>query len=81
MRLKFAKSPICLIAALIILVVCLLEMFHVQVFQRLEWMTYDWRVRLAHRYQTQSPDTATNLGVIEISDNTIAAVSLGEIRL
>ncbi len=53
-------------------------MTRVPAFQRLEWMTYDWRVRLAHNYASHSSDDATNLGVVEISDNTIAAVSSGE---
>ena len=78
MRLNFLKSPICLIAALVILVVCVLEMTRVQAFQRLEWMTYDWRVRLAHNYASHSANDATNLGLVEISDNTIAAVNSGE---
>src|ERR1700759_733909 len=77
-RLNFAKSPICLIAALVILGVCLLEVFHVELFQRIEWMTYDWRVRLAHNYAPPTANEATNLGVVEISDNTISAVALGE---
>jgi class 3 adenylate cyclase/CHASE2 domain-containing sensor protein len=77
-RLNFLKSPICLIAAPVIVGVCLLEMTRVPAFQRLEWMTYDWRVRLAHNYASHSSDDATNLGVVEISDNTIAAVNSGE---
>jgi len=62
----------------VILGVCLLELFHVTAFQRVEWMTYDWRVRLAHSYGGQSPNQATNLGFVEISDNTIAAVANGD---
>jgi class 3 adenylate cyclase/CHASE2 domain-containing sensor protein len=77
-RLHSLKSPICLIAAPVILGVCLLEMTRAPAFQRLEWMTYDWRVRLAHNYPSHSSDDATNLGVVEISDNTIAAVNSGE---
>ncbi len=53
-------------------------MTRVPAFQRLEWMTYDWRVRLAHNYASHSSNDATNLGVVEISDNTIAAVNSGE---
>jgi CHASE2 domain-containing sensor protein len=77
-RLKFLKSPICLIAALVILGVCVLELNGVQFFQRLEWITYDWRVRLAHSHPSHSSVEATNLAVVEISDNTIAAVNSGE---
>jgi class 3 adenylate cyclase/CHASE2 domain-containing sensor protein len=78
-RWNFLKSPICIIAALVILVVCLLETYRVAAFQRLEWMTYDWRVRLAHDYASHSPNDATNLGVVEISDNTIAEVISGQL--
>jgi len=53
-------------------------MTRVLAFQRLEWMTYDWRVRLAHNYPSHFSDDATNLGMVEISDNTIAAVNSGE---
>ena len=55
-----------------------MEWEHVQAFQRLEWITYDWRVRLAHDHPSHSSSDATNLGVVEISDNTIAAVNSGE---
>jgi class 3 adenylate cyclase/CHASE2 domain-containing sensor protein len=78
-RLNFLKSPTCLIAALVILAVCLLQAARVQFFQRLEWMTYDWRVRLAHNHASHSSLDATNLGLVEISDNTIAAVNSGEL--
>lgn len=44
----------------------------------MEWMTYDWRVRLAHKHGAASGPTALNLGWIEISDMTIAAVDSGE---
>jgi class 3 adenylate cyclase len=77
LRLNFFKSPICLIAAPVILGVCLLELIGVPIFQRLEWMTYDWRVRLAHDYAVHSASDATNLGLVEISDTTIAAVNSG----
>ncbi|MGP8201314.1 MAG: CHASE2 domain-containing protein [Limisphaerales bacterium] len=74
---NFLKSPICLIAAPVILGVCLLEITRLQALQRLEWMTYDWRVRLAHNHSGHSALDATNLGVVEISDNTIATVNSG----
>jgi class 3 adenylate cyclase/CHASE2 domain-containing sensor protein len=75
-RLKFLKSPIFLIAASVIVVVCALEWTGFQGLQRIEWMTYDWRVRLA-KYVGHSSNNATNLGVVEIGDNTIAAVNTG----
>jgi len=76
-RLNFLKSPIVFIAAPVILGVCLLETFHILAFQRLEWMTYDARVRFAYDYARQFSVGSTNLGVVEISDETIAAVNSG----
>ncbi|HMJ92074.1 MAG TPA: adenylate/guanylate cyclase domain-containing protein, partial [Candidatus Acidoferrum sp.] len=43
-------------------------------FSRVEWMTYDWRVRLAAR---QSPPAATNLGFVAITDDSIKALLNG----
>ncbi|HEX3719001.1 MAG TPA: adenylate/guanylate cyclase domain-containing protein [Verrucomicrobiae bacterium] len=77
MRLNFLKSPAFFIAAPIILGVCVLQYFQLGGFERLEWMTYDWRVRLASRHHGAFLDDATNLGLVEISDDTIAAVNSG----
>jgi class 3 adenylate cyclase/CHASE2 domain-containing sensor protein len=44
------------------------------VFRRLEWMTYDWRVREAAKY---SPPCATNLGFVAITDESADAVLKG----
>ena len=44
-------------------------------FQRIEWITYDARVRLAARY---SPPVADNLGFVDISDDSIAVVCDGD---
>ena len=43
--------------------------------QRVEWITYDWRVRLAAQ---SSPTVATNLGVVTITDESIEAVLAGD---
>ena len=37
-------------------------------FQRIEWITYDWRVRMAAE---RSPVVATNLGLVAITDDSI----------
>lgn len=79
MRLGFVKSPTFIIAAPVIIAVCLLELWHAAIFQRLEWMTYDWRVRAAYRYHPPFANETTNLGLVEISDNTIAAVNDGSL--
>jgi class 3 adenylate cyclase/CHASE2 domain-containing sensor protein len=78
-RLNFLKSPICLIAALVVFGVCLLEITGVPALKRLEWMTYDWRVRLAHNHASHSSNDATNLGMVAISDNTIAQINSGHL--
>ena len=43
-------------------------------FQRLEWMTYDWRVRAARQHPLPN---APNLGFVEIRDESIQAVQNG----
>ena len=44
--------------------------------QRLEWMTYDWRVRLATNHSSVN---ATNLGFVSIDDDTIREVASGRL--
>ena len=44
--------------------------------QRLEWMTYDWRVRLATNHPSLN---ATNLGFVSIDDDTIKEVASGRL--
>jgi len=76
-RLSVLKSPPILIATPVILLVCILEITHAVFLQRLEWMTYDARVRLAKAVPGHNIQCATNLGFIAISDSTIAAVDSG----
>lgn len=68
------KSPRTLIAAVVILLTCVLELTHYGIAQRLEWITYDERVRFAQHFPGPFPN-ATNLGFVDISDETIAAVN------
>ena len=76
MRLNFFKSPTFFIAIIVTLFVCALEIGfdHLPVLQRLELMTFDWRVQVAHNLQNLASQDATNLGLVEISDNTIYEV-------
>jgi class 3 adenylate cyclase/CHASE2 domain-containing sensor protein len=73
-RLSFLKSPTFFIAAPVILVVCVLEWARLPFSNSLELMTFDGRVKLAHRLHTMAPHSATNLGLVEINDNTIYQV-------
>ena len=77
-RLKFLKSVPSLIAASVVLAVCLLEIFPLGLFQRLEWITYDVRVRAAENYSDTSKN-AKNLGFVQISDETIRSLNNGSL--
>ena len=65
-----------LVASLIALVLVLVELsladterFHL--IRRIEWASFDWRVRLSSRFETR---TAAKLGIVVIDDNTLEAV-------
>ncbi len=73
-RLGFLKSPTFLIATVVIVFVCALEKWQWSGFRKIEMMTYDWRVKLAHRYRPATAANATNLALVEVSDNTIYEV-------
>ncbi|MDB6067963.1 MAG: Adenylate/guanylate cyclase [Pedosphaera sp.] len=67
------RAPIFITLGVIGLV-CLVQVIRPDVIERLEWMTYDWRVRLAAAH---SPVVATNLGFVNISDETISDINKG----
>lgn len=67
------------IAASVILVVCGLRIFQrqipaLQLFQRMEWWTYDWRVQKAADYPST---TATNLAAVFIDDQCLKDINEG----
>ena len=70
-KFKPVKLAPALIAVGVIVLFCLLRVFHLEFFERTEKMSYDWRVRQAQRFPT---DTATNLAFVYIDDPTIAFV-------
>jgi adenylate cyclase len=68
-----------LIAAVVILTVCSLRFLQkdvpaLQLFERMEWWTYDWRVQKAAEYPTV---TATNLAAVFIDDQSLKDVNEG----
>ncbi len=81
MKLRSLKLVPLLITAGVLALICLLAAFSrsvpgFDIFQRLELMTYDWRVRLA----AQAPaETATNLGFVYIRDESIEALLDGSL--
>jgi class 3 adenylate cyclase/CHASE2 domain-containing sensor protein len=73
-KLKTLRRAPIYIAAGVVGVVCLMQVLRPDCFERLEDMTYDWRVRLSVKH---SPEVSTNLGFVGISDQTIDLVDKG----
>jgi class 3 adenylate cyclase/CHASE2 domain-containing sensor protein len=67
-KLKRVKLAPALIAVGVIILFCVLRVLHLDLFERLEKITYDWRVRQAIRFPTE---TATNLAAVYIDDRSI----------
>ena len=79
MKWKKASLVPALICAGVVALICALEWLgetqpRLRILQRLEWITYDWRVREAARH---SPTVATNLGFVAINDYSVDAVLNG----
>lgn len=70
------QHPPVLIAAGVIVLVCLAAFRHFDFFDRLERMTYDWRARTAVNFPRP---VAANLGFVDISDASIAALNDGSL--
>lgn len=71
MKLKPVKLAPALIAVGVIVLFCVLRILHLELFERVEDMTYDWRVREATRFPSE---TASNLAFVIIDDASIAFV-------
>ena len=71
------KLPVMLITAAVVAVVCLLQIRDFSLLRKLENMTFDERVKLAHRLAGPHPNLATNLGLVEITDDTVDIVQNG----
>jgi class 3 adenylate cyclase/CHASE2 domain-containing sensor protein len=70
-KFKPVKLAPALIALGVIALFCCLRLLHVDLFERVEKITYDWRVRQAMRFPAA---TATNLAFVYIDDASIAYV-------
>lgn len=77
MKIGVLKRTPVLIAVGVIGLVCLMQVLRHDFLERLERMTYDWRVRQAVRF---SPTVSTNLGFVHISDESITAVNQGLLK-
>ena len=74
MKFKPVKLAPALIAVCVIVLISLARLLHPDVFERLEWMTYDMRAREAVKF---APTVSTNFGFVFISDDTIDRISKG----
>jgi class 3 adenylate cyclase/CHASE2 domain-containing sensor protein len=72
----FKRAPI-LLAVFVLALVCGARLLQLDFFERLERMTYDWRVRAALHYPAPA---ATNLAFVSIEDSSIAAVQGGKVN-
>jgi class 3 adenylate cyclase/CHASE2 domain-containing sensor protein len=77
-KLKGLKLTPVLVAAGVVGVVCLIQIRRPEFFDRLERITYDWRMRQALMFH---PAVSTNLGFVEITDDTIKRISAGLIKV
>jgi hypothetical protein len=75
-KFRLLKQAPVLIAACVIALVCLAAVLRLDFLDRLERMTYDWRVRAAQRFPQP---VATNLGFVFISDESIKALNNGSL--
>ena len=75
-KLKPLKRVPVLLAAGVILAACAAQIARPKLVEKLEWDTYDWRVRLAAHFPAPA---ATNLGFVAISDDSIAALNNGSL--
>jgi len=63
-----------MLAAIVLALVCGLRLLHLDLFERLERITYDLRMRTALRFPA---NTATNLAFVSMEDSSIAAIKNG----
>jgi len=75
-QLKPLKCIPAVIALGVIVLVCLVRWRQSGFFERLEHLTYDLRVRQAARF---APTVATNLGFVEINDDSVIEVANGSL--
>lgn len=76
MKFKRLKPAPLFIAVSVLLLVCALYLLRLDFFERLERMTYDFRVRFSAHYPAL---TATNLAFVAIEESSLKAVQGGQL--
>lgn len=84
MTLRSCTSPPILIALLVLGLLLALEIASRKIprfdfLQRIEWITYDWRMRLASRAVNSGGASSTNLAFVRITDDTVDIFSHGDL--
>jgi len=69
----FKRAPV-ILAVCVLALVCGVRLFHPDFLERLEWITYDLRMRTALHFPAPA---ATNLAFVAMEDSSIAAVKNG----
>jgi len=72
----FKRAPV-ILAVCVLALVCGVRLFHPDFLERLEWITYDLRMRTALHFPAPA---ATNLAFVAMEDSSIAAVKNGKIN-
>lgn len=78
MLFKRPKRAALILAIAVLAGVCGLRLLNPDLFERVERMTYDWRVRLAHRFPAP---VAPNLAFVSMEDSSISAIRHGLLGL
>jgi class 3 adenylate cyclase/CHASE2 domain-containing sensor protein len=73
---KHTRHAPLIVAVVVIALVCLLRVWHLEFFERLECMTYDLRAKAALDFPRP---VATNLAFVSIEDSSIKAVLSGDL--
>lgn len=76
MTFKHTRHAPLIVAVVVIALVCLLRVWHLEFFERLECMTYDLRAKAALDFPAPA---ATNLAFVSIEDSSIKAVLSGKL--
>jgi len=75
---KPSKHAPVLVAVVVVVLLCGLQLFHLDFFERLERMTYDLRVKTALDFPAPA---ATNLAFVAIEESSLKAVQDGQVGL
>jgi class 3 adenylate cyclase/CHASE2 domain-containing sensor protein len=75
-NLKPLKRTPAILALVVLALVCGVRLLRFDFLERMEWMTYDLRVRAAQKFPAP---TATNLAFVAMEESSIAAVKSGQL--